>query len=261
MDLSFGTYMTDYYKNMLAGQLTGGNMPGSMLGGNLLAGNALLGNALPGSGLTAGVSPAYLNFSTALQRALGEKQTFREGEDVVMGFPPAYATSYEVDESKKTSEMTLDEYKRYICNRISNMPVSNSTRMNCYGMLVIKDAAFASMQKDPAYEKKILNMLQEGFQVQLGYQVIGGSEAECYGAGLPINNNSGGYAEEKSWWERRHEQAVDYARAGQRGSLSVRLEENRESRRQQRIAGCTAGAAENRTMYSGAVPGGFEWSI
>lgn len=59
------------------------------------------------------------------------KSVFPEGKDVVMGFPPAYYTNYDVDSSKSKDEMTLDEYKQYICNVVSSLPVSASVRTNC----------------------------------------------------------------------------------------------------------------------------------
>ena len=140
--------------------------------------------------------------------------------------------------------MTLDEYKRYICNKISDLPVSSSTRINCHGMLILKEDAFVNMQKDPNYEKQILNMLGQGFQTQypfyapnFGYQVIGGTAKECYGEGVPINSGSRSVSvSSESWWQKRHERTENYIRIGQRGSLASRLESNRQSRIQERAA-------------------------
>lgn len=228
--------MDGYYLNMLTGQmgLTGLNMPGVR--------NQMFGD----SGLlqSTGALSAYAGFANAIRRASQSAQKFQEGEDVVMGFPPVLSTHYEVDAGKPAGDMTLEEYKRYICNKISDLPVSASARMNCHGTLILKEEAFVSMQKDPAYEKQVLQMLSEGFQVQypfyapnIGYQVIGGSAEECYGEALPMGSSSSGRSgQEKSWWERRHEKAEAYLDTGRAESLAERLEANRVSRLQARLA-------------------------
>lgn len=225
------------------------NLTGSLLMGQLLGrttGNYLTDSSLNGYGSYGLTGTPYVNFASALQKAAGKKQTFREGEDVVMGFPPVSSTKYEVDESKDVSEKTLDEYKRYLCNKISDLPVSDSARLNTHGVLILKEEAFVSMQKDPAYEKKIMNMLRKGFQTQypfyspnIGYQVIGGSEKECYGEGVPMKSSSAGvYGRERSWWNRRHDNLQNNLDAGRRESLARRLERNRADRLQERASGC-----------------------
>lgn len=143
------------------------------------------------------------------------KLVFPEGKDIVMGFPPAYYTKYDVDSSKSREEMTLDEYKQYICNVVSSLPVSASVRTNCSGALIFKEEAFVNMKNDPEYEKTIINMLREGFSVQypfyapnVGYQVIGGTAEACYGESIPVNSSSGTSffsGDEKSWWQKQHE--------------------------------------------------------
>lgn len=144
-----------------------------------------------------------------------EKLVFPEGKDVVMGFPPAYYTNYDVDSSKSTEEMTLDEYKQHICNVVSSLPVSASVRTNCSGTLILKEEAFVNMKNDPEYEKTIINMLREGFTVQypfyapnVGYQVIGGTAEACYGECIPVNSSFGATiiaGDGESWWKKRHE--------------------------------------------------------
>ena len=144
------------------------------------------------------------------------KSVFPERKDVVMGFPPAYYTNYDVDSSKSREQMTLDEYKQYICNVVSSLPVSASVRTNCSGALIFKEEAFENMKNDPEYEKTIVNMLREGSTVQypfyapnVGYQVIGGTAEACYGESIPVNSSSGASiitGNDKSWWQKRHEE-------------------------------------------------------
>jgi len=218
------------------------------------------------SGLSSGAGTApYTSFVKALRKAAENTQAFPAGRDVVMGHPPARPTNYHVDESKATEDMTLDEYKRYICNRISELPVSDSMRANCRGLLVIKEEAFVNMQKDPEYEKSVLNMLRTGFQTQFpfyspnfGIQVIGGSEKECYGEGVPVSSGSTRFfGKEKSWWEKRHERMEHYIQGNgiesiaghseknESVSLSERLASNRASRLQARLLGRQQDASQD----------------
>lgn len=128
----------------------------------------------------------------AIQR---ETAVFAEGKDVVMACPPLYRTNYQVDMGKSKEEMTLDEYKQYICNRVSSLPVSDSKKMCGNGVLIFKEEALESMKSDPAYEQEVIHMLGENFSEQLTayephveYQVIGSSKEECYGASIPMKN-------------------------------------------------------------------------
>lgn len=128
----------------------------------------------------------------AIQR---ETAVFTEGKDVVMACPPIYRTNYQVDMDKSREEMTLDEYKQYICNTVSSLPVSDSKKMCGNGVLIFKEEALESMKNDPAYEQEVLHMLEENFSEQLTayephveYQVIGSSKEECYGASIPLKN-------------------------------------------------------------------------
>jgi len=265
MSYYWPTPASSLYQMGLSGLAAGSGLYQMGLSG-LAAGSGL--NRAGLFGTAVGDMPSvYTSFENALRKMTESAQAFRDGEDVVMGHPPSYPTNYHVDASKAPEDMSLDEYKRYICNKISSMPVSSSMRMNCHGMLVLKEEAFANMQKDPAYEKKILNMLRTGFQTEFpfyapsfGIQVIGGSEAECYGEGVPVSSGTTQFfGKEKSWWEKRHERIEDYLRGSgmesvadhlgegrresfadrlgedERESLAERLEKNRTSRIQERM--------------------------
>ena len=236
----------------LSGLAAGGGLSGSYLSG-LAAGGGLSGSylaAMLSGGMTASaqIAPVYAKFTDALQKTLSERQTFGEGQDVVLSFPPKSAVDYKVDESKKTADMSPEEYKKYICGKISALPVSNSCRANCNGMLVLKEEAFVNMQKDPAYEKEVLSRLQKEFQAQyfsyapkFGFRVIGGSAGECYGEGMMSKSGSAASDTsglQKSRWETRQEQIGSrmQMQLGKRGSLAERLESNRTSRLQERMA-------------------------
>lgn len=210
----------------------------------------LSGSYLAGSMSSSLLAPTYAKFTSALQKAVGERQMLCESGDVVMSFPPRNSSNYKVDESKSTKDMSPKEYRRYICNKISALPVSDSCRMNNNGMLILKEEAFTNMQKDPAYEKEVLNMLEKSFQSQypfyssnLKLQVIGGSTRECYGTGLPVLNGSSKSAEtqdsglQKARRIQEREQVYTQMSIGRGGSLAERLASNRAARLQQRENG------------------------
>lgn len=124
-----------------------------------------------------------------------EGNAFPEGEDVVMSHPPLYATKYKVDMDKPKEEMSMDEYKQYICNRVSALPVSASMKVSGSGALIFKEEAFAGMKDDPEYEETVIGMLREKYASQVSpympnvsFQVIGASIEECYGSAIPLKN-------------------------------------------------------------------------
>lgn len=141
-----------------------------------------------------------ISFKGCMEGAIkdaGKKEgpVFPEGEDVVMSHPPLYTTQFSVDMEKPKEEMTLDEYKQYICNAVSALPVSTSRKLNSSGMLIFKEEAFREMKENPEYEKAVVDMLREKYAFgvsvytpDVSYQVIGASEEECYGSAIPVKN-------------------------------------------------------------------------
>lgn len=235
-----------YYQTVADRGLSGSYLWGLSGSGGILGGYPA---GLLSGGMTASaqIAPVYAKFTDALQKTLSQRHTFREGGDVVMSFPPK-AAGGRVDESRDTADMSQEEYKKYICGKISALPVSNSCRTNCSGVLVLKEEAFVNMQKDPAYEKEVLSKLQEDFQAQyscyapkFGFRVIGGSAGECYGEGMTAKGSSTASdtsGAQKSRREERQEQ-IDLqiqARLGRQGSLADRLASNRAARFQERAA-------------------------
>lgn len=61
-----------------------------------------------------------------------------------------------------TKDMTLEEYKKYIYDRISMLPIHPSNR-NDFIAVQISDAGFRAMQADPEYEQWVLDTLQKDF--------------------------------------------------------------------------------------------------
>ncbi|MBQ7919473.1 MAG: hypothetical protein IJ324_05990, partial [Lachnospiraceae bacterium] len=108
------------------------------------------------------------------------------------------------------------EYKQWVMNEMSQMPVSEWYRSTCVGgSLIITEEAFEKMKSDPEWENTVMNMVRKMYSTNgimgskmIGFQVIGASPEECYGEGIPVK--SGGNSDnlsddEESWWEKRHE--------------------------------------------------------
>ena len=120
--------------------------------------------------------------------------------------------------SKK--DMTLDEYKKYISEKISSFQFCSDALNDSYSV-DISDDGFKAMQNDPEYEKWVLNELKTTFATPYPswarairknrYCVMhfGATKEECYGMswGNSFQNGSGSRIWEnsssKSFWVRR----------------------------------------------------------
>ena len=137
--------------------------------------------------------------------------------DMVIQYPPNYSGfTYDSSISNKSKEeMTMDEYKQWVMNEMSQMPVSSWVRSTySSGATVIKEEAFERMKSDPEYEEYVLNRVRSAYSVSslpvgsnnVSYDVIGASPEECYGYAGPVGNSSANkLKDEESWWEKRHE--------------------------------------------------------
>lgn len=146
-----------------------------------------------------------------------KSETSKWAGDMVVPQPPNYSgfTYNSAISDKSKDEMTMDEYKQWFMNEMSKMPVSGWVRSTCVGgELVITEEAFEKMKSDPEWEKTVLNMIRKMYSVNgipgskmIGYQVIGASPEECYGAGIPVKSGSSLLSgmDGKSWWQKRHE--------------------------------------------------------
>ena len=89
----------------------------------------------------------------------------------------------------------MDEYKQWVMNEMSQMPVSGWYRSTCVGgSLIITDEAFEKMKSDPEWEnycheygkKDVFHKFGIMDRKLIGFQVIGASPEECYGEGIPV---------------------------------------------------------------------------
>lgn len=153
---------------------------------------------------------------TVENSAITDSSTIKFPGDVNISYPPNLTNiSYNSSISLKSKdEMTLDEYKQWVMNEISQMPVSGWARSTySSGAIIIKEEAFERMKTDPEYEEYVLNRVRSACSVQglagcsnyIGYDVIGASPEECYGyagpaGGSGVENTNDG----ETWWEKRH---------------------------------------------------------
>lgn len=174
--------------------------------------------------------------------------------DMVIPQPPTYnGFQYNSNISNKTKdEMTLDEYKQWFRNEVSQMPVSSWVRSSfSSGALVIKEEAFERMKNDPEYEKYVLNRVRSYYSASSGwsigsnnvsYEVIGASPEECYGyAGPAGNSGSIKSGDDESWWKKRHERLEEILE-----EQAKKAQMKRATRREQRMQEWEQQAIESR---------------
>lgn len=114
------------------------------------------------------------NFAEEVQKAAeGKNAAEKSGSsawagDMVINYPPNLAkVSNSSVGGKSKDEMTLDEYKQWVMNEISQMPVSGWARSTySSGAIIIKEEAFERMKIDPEYEEYVLNRVRSACSVQ-----------------------------------------------------------------------------------------------
>lgn len=123
-------------------------------------------------------------------------------------------------ESISITDMTMDEYKAYISDKISQMPM-NPSRMQDSISINISEDGFEAMKNDPEYENWVLDYIQRDFMCYDPWtSVCGGSyvvynfgaskeefHAEGWYAGYQNGNGENLYNKksQNSFWERRVE--------------------------------------------------------
>lgn len=163
---------------------------------------------------------------SALAKSCGTKQgTDKNIADTILEKMNSASDVEETSETAyigkvSTQDMTMEEYKAYIHDKISQLPMSPSHMMDSIA-IHISEAGFEAMKNDPEYEKWVLDKLGKDFMTNNpwsaicggGYTVhyIGASPEEYRGegwyAGYQNGNGKSLYSKkaENSFWERRAE--------------------------------------------------------
>ncbi len=124
----------------------------------------------------------------------------------------------EETQSVSTKDMTMEEYKKYIYDKISEIPMHSTQRLGNTSV-IISDEGFEAMKNDPEYEKWVLDDLKEGWAQSNPwaavcgetYSVIyyGASKEECHAemwsADYDNGNGKEKYEKSNKWdfWEMR----------------------------------------------------------
>ena len=119
--------------------------------------------------------------------------------------------------------MTLEEYKQYIHDKISQIPISPSQMSSSFSVH-ISDAGFEAMKADPEYEKWVLDTLKHDFGFNNPWAGICGGSFVVHNFGATKEEYSGqswyaGYQNgkgeslfnqkaEDSFWERRMQRRI-----------------------------------------------------
>lgn len=141
-----------------------------------------------------------------------------------------------------TKDMTMEEYKQYIHNKISEIP-RHPSRMQETISINISEAGFEAMKNDPDYEEWVLNDLRIGWaQPDRWAGICGGAystiyygatreecHAEMWSAGYQNGNGKSLYESKSrdSFWERKVEREK---------RLQAQAEERQEKKRLEKAA-------------------------
>lgn len=139
-------------------------------------------------------------------------------------------TTDAVSDLKRVSveNMTMDEYKAYIRQRIYAIPVNSTQALNSVAV-DITDEGFTAMKDDAEYEEWVLNTLRVDFAttdpwsgITEGRYVIhhfGATKEEYRGNSWNLDENGGmgqsifNASAKKSFWQRRSESIQSYLKA------------------------------------------------
>ncbi len=184
--------------------------------------------------------------------------TMEKNGNVAINIPPNITTSNSIDATKSKEDMTMDEYKEYICNKISQIPVSAYHKSTFAGQMVITDACFERMKSEPEWEADVLDFVKRDFSTTSAFnagknsymQVIGDSWESTYGYGGPIGGTSGIFSafkdtNEKSWWQERHEKMEELLKEQVKKAQQIRAA--KEAVKMQEIF---AAQQQQKTAYS-----------
>ena len=109
-----------------------------------------------------------------------------------------------------TQDMTMEEYKQYIHDKISQIPI-NPTQSGYNWNIEITDEGFEAMKNNPEYETYVLDCIRTNFSGTdpfrtSNYSILhfGATKAESYGIGW-CTDNSDLEESDDSFWEHRAE--------------------------------------------------------
>lgn len=214
------------------------------------------------------------SFQDVMKTARKEQQntvmnnTVWEG-DIVVSQPPDYS-KFSVNNSvlnKSKEDMSLEEYKQWVMNELSHLPVSGWVQSSfSSGALVIKEEAFENMKNDPEFEEYVLNRVRSLYSANglpigsnnVCYEVIGGSPEECYGYAGPVGgSNAKIFDKDESWWQERHEEFEELVEE-QAKEARKKAQANRASAQEEYLNSQFENAHRLRAFLESRVQGAME---
>ena len=170
----------------------------------------------------------YLSMIRAAQATMGaaknqapNKSFLQAIEDATSAEQGAGAASG-VERTYSTADMTLEEYKQYIYDKIIRMPV-NPTQIQDAVSIMISDKGFEAMKADPEYEKWVLDTIRRDFSAYYPWGTVGEStyrshyfgatKEEYRGYCFAKDNRAKRQAEERNkpdFWELRKKRHKEY---------------------------------------------------
>ena len=138
----------------------------------------------------------------------------------------------------ETADMSLEDYKQYIWKKISDLPMSASSRMESIS-IQITDDGFEAMKNDPEYEAWVLDTLAQNFSFQNPWTAVcgGGYAVHHFGATKGQYHGESWYPgymggqgaalfEKKSkggFWEQRMERQKEYIELAQKAAAKRKM--------------------------------------
>ncbi|MCI9664588.1 MAG: hypothetical protein HFI46_12050 [Lachnospiraceae bacterium] len=175
--------------------------------------------------------------SLASGSGIGERKDF--GSLVAEKESSERAEAAEKVEAAFRDNMSLDEYKQYIYEKISRIPMHPSQMMRSV-CVHISDAGFEAMKKDPEYERWVLDVLRKDFSYQDPWADVAGESFAVHRFGatrqeyrgdswyLGFRGGRGGilYDEEaeESFWEKRCKRFKKYMKQCQEAAKEKQIQ-------------------------------------
>lgn len=111
----------------------------------------------------------YLNMLRAAQATMRQPQNYGMGKSFLQTIEEAASGQSKIGQGVdaasgvehiySTADMTMDEYKQYIYDKIIRMPVNYSQIQDAVSIM-ISEEGFAAMKADPEYEKWVLDTIR-----------------------------------------------------------------------------------------------------
>ena len=153
------------------------------------------------------------------------------GKSAAKAAAAAIVTGNVTTQAVSTQDMTMDEYKRYVYDRISRIPMNPSRAWDNISIHISEDG-FEAMKNDPEYEKWVLDRLEQEFMSYDPWAAMcGGSYAVKYIGASPEEYRGDswytGYqnGKQESLYEQKSEDSFWEQRAKREERLQEQYEE------------------------------------